>query len=77
MQSFLEKFFQTVLNRMASAKQDEYCVFDSHLVTTFTSSLYIAGLVSSLLAGPVTLKIGRKCTLISYSGQLYPHSPST
>ncbi|KAK4381533.1 Hexose carrier protein HEX6 [Sesamum angolense] len=36
-----------------------YCKFDSQLLTCFTSSLYIAGLVSSFFAATVTRKYGR------------------
>ncbi|XWS39727.1 hypothetical protein CRYUN_Cryun18bG0079300 [Craigia yunnanensis] len=61
---FLEKFFPFVLQRMADEKQSQYCLFDSQSLTAFTSSLYIAGLVSSLIAGRVTTTAGRKGSLI-------------
>ncbi|XP_022748835.1 sugar transport protein 5-like [Durio zibethinus] len=61
---FLEKFFPFVLQRMADAKQSQYCLFDSQSLTAFTSSLNIAGLVSSLIAGRVTTITGRKGILI-------------
>ena len=61
---FLEKFFPFVLQRMADEKQNQYCLFDSQSLTAFTSSLYIAGLVSSLIAGRVTTTTGRKGSLI-------------
>ncbi|XVF44762.1 hypothetical protein PTKIN_Ptkin02bG0149900 [Pterospermum kingtungense] len=64
MEPFLEKFFPFVLQRMADAKQSQYCLFDSQTLTAFTSSLYIAGLVSSLIAGSVTTTTGRKGTMI-------------
>ncbi|PIA55211.1 hypothetical protein AQUCO_00800143v1 [Aquilegia coerulea] len=61
---FIKTFFPWVLKNMAEAKQDYYCVFDSHVVTAFTSSLYIAGLVASLVAGRLTARMGRKVTLL-------------
>ena len=66
MEPFLKEFFPLVLKNMAEAgtKQDVYCTFDSPVLTAFTSSLYIAGLVSSLVAGLVMTTTGRKGTLI-------------
>ncbi|GFY89139.1 major facilitator superfamily protein [Actinidia rufa] len=63
---FLKEFFPLVLKNMAEAgtKQDVYCIFDIPVLTAFTSSLYIAGLVSSLVAGLVMTSAGRKGTLI-------------
>ncbi|XVF01572.1 hypothetical protein REPUB_Repub04eG0100600 [Reevesia pubescens] len=64
MAPFLEEFFPFVLRRMADAEQSQYCLFDSQTLTAFTSSLYIAGLISSLIAGRVTTTTGRKGSLI-------------
>ncbi|XP_061351794.1 hexose carrier protein HEX6-like [Gastrolobium bilobum] len=62
---FLEKFFPDVYTKM---KQDteisNYCKFDSQLLTTFTSSLYIAGLVASFFASSVTRAFGRKPSIL-------------
>ncbi|KDO45293.1 hypothetical protein CISIN_1g042942mg [Citrus sinensis] len=41
-----------------------YCNFDSQLLTTFTSSLYIAGLIASLFASSVTRAFGRKASIL-------------
>ncbi|MED6125261.1 Sugar transport protein 5 [Stylosanthes scabra] len=41
-----------------------YCVYDSQVLTLFTSSLYLTGLVSSLLASRVTTALGRRNTMI-------------
>ncbi|ERN14598.1 hypothetical protein AMTR_s00038p00159960 [Amborella trichopoda] len=49
---------------MRAAKQDVYCVYDSQLLTSFTSSLYIAGLVASLGAGKVTRVMGRRASML-------------
>ncbi|KAF8703312.1 hypothetical protein HU200_032107 [Digitaria exilis] len=37
MESFLSAFFPGVLRRMAAARRDQYCVYDSHALTAFTS----------------------------------------
>ncbi|KAH0683673.1 hypothetical protein KY289_021425 [Solanum tuberosum] len=62
MKPFLEKFFPSILKKAASggAETNVYCVYDSEVLTAFTSSLYIAGLVASLAAGRLTTAIGRR-----------------
>ncbi|XP_037485845.1 sugar transport protein MST1-like [Triticum dicoccoides] len=65
MGSFLEEFFPGVLRRMAAARRDQYCVYDSHVLTAFTSSLYLAGLVASLAAGRVTRAVGRQAVMLA------------
>ncbi|KAI3985512.1 hypothetical protein MKX01_033826 [Papaver californicum] len=45
MPPFLEKFFPSVLKKMADATQSTYCAYDSQILTLFTSSLYLSGLV--------------------------------
>ncbi|URD91977.1 Sugar transport protein [Musa troglodytarum] len=64
MESFLKTFFPSVLSRMADAEPDEYCMFDSQVLTAFTSSLYIAGLASSLVAGRITKAVGRQRVML-------------
>ena len=64
MKPFLQTFFPKVLRRMADAKRSQYCIFDSHALTSFTSSLYIAGLVSSFAAGRVTRSLGRRGVML-------------
>ncbi|KAL2317705.1 hypothetical protein Fmac_031581 [Flemingia macrophylla] len=64
MKPFLEKFFPSVLRRSATAETNVYCVYDNQLLTLFTSSLHLAGLVSSLVAGRVTTALGRRNTII-------------
>ncbi|KAL4321859.1 hexose carrier protein HEX6-like isoform X2 [Arachis ipaensis] len=65
MASFLEKFFPHVYTKM---KEDthisNYCKFDSQLLTTFTSSLYIAGLISTFFASSVTRAFGRRSSIL-------------
>lgn len=65
MESFLKKFFPEVYSKMRKeSKISNYCKFDSQLLTSFTSSLYIAGLVASFFASPVTRSFGRKPTIL-------------
>ncbi|KAK6945738.1 Major facilitator, sugar transporter-like, partial [Dillenia turbinata] len=64
MEPFLQKFFPSVLKKMAEATPNQYCIFDSQLLTLFTSSFYLSGLVASLLAGRITIAGGRKATLL-------------
>ncbi|KAL0298363.1 UNVERIFIED_CONTAM: Hexose carrier protein HEX6 [Sesamum radiatum] len=60
MDPFLKKFFPGVYRKMKEdSNVSNYCKFDSQLLTCFTSSLYIAGLVSSFFAATVTRKYGR------------------
>jgi MFS family permease len=61
---FLHKFFPSVLRKMEEAKTNMYCIYDSQLLTAFTSSLYIAGLASSLVASRLSTAIGRKNTMV-------------
>ncbi|RVW19579.1 Hexose carrier protein HEX6 [Vitis vinifera] len=61
-----QKFFPEVYKRMKEdTKISNYCKFDSQLLTSFTSSLYIAGLVASFVASWITKKFGRKPTILA------------
>ncbi|KAG5563145.1 hypothetical protein RHGRI_005786 [Rhododendron griersonianum] len=65
MDSFLRKFFHTVYRKEKedrSTNQD--CMFDSQMLTLFTSSLYLAALVSSIVASVVTRKFGGKRSML-------------
>ncbi|GFQ05163.1 hexose carrier protein hex6 [Phtheirospermum japonicum] len=65
MEPFLEKFFPGVYIKMKEDKEiSNYCKFDSQLLTTFTSSLYIAGLIASFFASPVTRALGRRASIV-------------
>ncbi|BAT78522.1 Sugar transport protein [Vigna angularis] len=61
---FLEKFFPDILRKIGGSEVNMYCVYDSQVLTLFTSSLYLAGLVSSLVASRVTTAIGRRNTIL-------------
>ncbi|KAF8703308.1 hypothetical protein HU200_032103 [Digitaria exilis] len=60
MESFLSEFFPEVLNEMNKKKQNVYCKYDNQWLTAFTSSLYIAGTLSSLMASHMTRVVGRQ-----------------
>ncbi|KAK3118851.1 hypothetical protein QOZ80_9BG0709420 [Eleusine coracana subsp. coracana] len=66
MDPFLRSFFPDVYRRMkAGARVSNYCKFDSQLLTLFTSSLYITGLLTAvLLASWVTARLGRRPSMI-------------
>ena len=65
MEPFLKKFFPEVYTKMnEDTKISNYCKFDSQLLTSFTSSLYIAGLVASFFASTVTRVFGRKPSIL-------------
>nr|DAD18437.1 TPA_asm: hypothetical protein HUJ06_019900 [Nelumbo nucifera] len=66
MEPFLKKFFPEVYTKMKDdTKISNYCKFDSQLLTSFTSSLYIAGLVASFFASSVTRAFGRKPSILA------------
>ncbi|EYU20201.1 hypothetical protein ABFS82_06G049900 [Erythranthe guttata] len=66
MEPFLKKFFPQVYTRMKDDKNiSNYCKFDSELLTLFTSSLYLAGLVASFFASFVTGAYGRKPSIVA------------
>ncbi|CAA2935357.1 hexose carrier HEX6-like [Olea europaea subsp. europaea] len=65
MESFLKEFFPEVYKKMKDdTKTSNYCKFDSQLLTLFTSSLYIAGLIASFFSSPVTRSFGRKISIL-------------
>ncbi|WJZ96280.1 hypothetical protein VitviT2T_014980 [Vitis vinifera] len=71
MAPFLQKFFPSVYRKEALDKStNQYCKFDSETLTLFTSSLYLAALLSSLVASTVTRKFGRKLSML-FGGLLF------
>ncbi|KAL6650209.1 hypothetical protein ACP70R_009134 [Stipagrostis hirtigluma subsp. patula] len=65
MEPFLERFFPHILKRMADATTgSEYCIYDSQALTAFTSSLYIAAAMSSLVASRATYALGRHAVML-------------
>ncbi|XP_020587080.1 sugar carrier protein C-like [Phalaenopsis equestris] len=64
MDSFLSRFFPSVYRlEKERASTNEYCKFNSELLTLFTSSLYLAALVASFFAATVTRVFGRKWSM--------------
>ncbi|RVX06455.1 Sugar carrier protein C [Vitis vinifera] len=65
MPTFLEKFFPSVYKKEELDKStNQYCKFDSQILTLFTSSLYLAALVSSLVASYATRRFGRRVSML-------------
>ncbi|XP_043702067.1 sugar carrier protein A-like isoform X2 [Telopea speciosissima] len=64
MDDFLLKFFPSIYYKQSHAQQSNYCKYNNQGLSAFTSSLYLAGLVSSLVASPVTRKYGRRLSII-------------
>ncbi|XP_004508393.1 sugar transport protein 7-like isoform X1 [Cicer arietinum] len=65
MDEFLIKFFPSVYKQKMHAHENSYCKYNNQVLAAFTSVLYIAGLVASLIASPVTRKYGRKTSIIA------------
>ncbi|KDP46531.1 hypothetical protein JCGZ_08503 [Jatropha curcas] len=63
MDDFLEKFFPTVYIKKHKAREDNYCKYDNQYLQLFTSSLYLAAILSSFLASFVCKIWGRKPTI--------------
>ncbi|XP_054806541.1 sugar transport protein 7-like [Prosopis cineraria] len=64
MDEFLQEFFPSVYRSKEHAHESNYCKYNNQGLALFTSSLYLAGLVASLLASPVTRKYGRRASII-------------
>ena len=80
---FLEKFFPAVLEKKkaaaaaaagaaaAEAPSSPFCTYDSHLLTLFTSSAFLAAALTTLfVAGATTRRAGRRASL-ALSGALF------
>nr|KYP67254.1 Sugar transport protein 1 [Cajanus cajan] len=67
MDPFLKKFFPEVYEKEhnESPNQNQYCKFNSQVLTLFTSSLYLAAFVASVGASTATRIFGRRLTMIS------------
>ncbi|PKU75988.1 sugar transport protein MST6-like [Dendrobium catenatum] len=64
MDSFLIRFFPSVYHmEKEDVSTNEYCKFNSELLTLFTSSLYLAALIASFFAATVTRVFGRKWSM--------------
>lgn len=65
MDEFLKKFFPAVYAKQKdeSGHESQYCKFENHILTLFTSSLYLAALIASFFASATTAKLGRKVSM--------------
>uniref|UniRef100_A0A8R7QXB9 Major facilitator superfamily (MFS) profile domain-containing protein n=2 Tax=Triticum urartu TaxID=4572 RepID=A0A8R7QXB9_TRIUA len=63
MEDFQREFFPTVLRKSRENKGSNYCRYDNQGLQLFTSSLYLAGLVSTLFASYTTRRLGRRATM--------------
>ncbi|KAG0503622.1 hypothetical protein HPP92_003694 [Vanilla planifolia] len=65
---FLQKFFPSVYEKQredaSGSDNNQYCQFDNHMLTLFTSSLYLAALVAALLASTMTRVFGRRISML-------------
>ncbi|KAL7593508.1 hypothetical protein Lser_V15G33228 [Lactuca serriola] len=64
MDGFLKKFFPSVYEKKSHSHESNYCKFNDQGLAAFTSSLYLAGLVATLFASPVTRNYGRRISII-------------
>lgn len=64
MDGFLEKFFPEVYRNKKHAHENNYCKYNNQVLASFTSSLYLAGLVASVVASPITRNYGRRVSII-------------
>ncbi len=64
MDAFLKKFFHGVYKKKQHAHENNYCKYNNQGLAAFTSSLYLAGLVASLVASPITRIHGRRTSII-------------
>ncbi|XP_030537569.1 sugar transport protein 6-like [Rhodamnia argentea] len=63
MDDFLIKFFPGVYEKKHRAKQNNYCKFNDQYLQLFTSSLYLAAIVASLVASMFCKRLGRRPTM--------------
>ncbi|KAF5182353.1 Sugar transport protein mst6 [Thalictrum thalictroides] len=64
MTPFLKKFFPSVYRKESGIQSsNQYCKFDSQILTLFTSSLYLAALLASFGASKITRTYGRTHTM--------------
>lgn len=64
MDEFLRRFFYSVYQKKRHVHENNYCKYNNQVLAAFTSSLYLAGLVASLVASPITRNHGRRASII-------------
>lgn len=71
MDSFLKDLFPGVYRRMIEDKDiSNYCKFNSQLLTFFTSSMYLSGLITTFFASGFTEKFGRRVSML-FGGAMF------
>ncbi|XP_057736705.1 sugar transport protein 13-like [Arachis stenosperma] len=67
MPRFLQDFFPEVYIKTKDTRRKEsnYCKYDNQNLQLFTSSLYLAALVATIVASPVNRTLGRKQTMLA------------
>jgi len=71
MPSFLEQFFPQVYDATAAllpgdgSNANAYCSYDNQVLSLFTSSFFLAGIVSSVVASFTTRLYGRKSSMVA------------
>ncbi|ESR43942.1 hypothetical protein CICLE_v10013350mg [Citrus x clementina] len=67
----ISEFFPSVYEKQqVNSSANQYCQYNSESLTLFTSSLYLAALIASLVASSVTRKFGRKWSML-FGGVLF------
>ncbi|KAM7268385.1 hypothetical protein ACFE04_010551 [Oxalis oulophora] len=64
MDGFLKPFFHRVYLKKQHAEENNYCKYNDQTLAAFTSSLYLASMISSVAASPITRKYGRRISII-------------
>ncbi|KAI5081071.1 hypothetical protein GOP47_0004254 [Adiantum capillus-veneris] len=64
MDDFLLKFYPSVYMHKKNAQEDNYCRYNNQVFQLFSSSLYLAALISTFFASVVSKKLGRRVTLL-------------
>eukprot|EP00884_Botryococcus_braunii_P018297 jgi/Botrbrau1/5150/Bobra.0172s0022.1 len=67
MPAFQDKFFPDVAKHVATAGNEHYCKYDNQILQLFTSSLFMAAMLSALVAGVISHRQGRNRTML-YAG---------
>ncbi|KAL0292504.1 UNVERIFIED_CONTAM: Hexose carrier protein HEX6 [Sesamum calycinum] len=62
---FLKKFFPAIYRQMNEKRVvSNYCKFNSQLLTSFTSSVLLSGLLATFFASSVTRALGRRASIL-------------
>ncbi|KAK7275056.1 hypothetical protein RIF29_16163 [Crotalaria pallida] len=66
MDSFLKLFFPAVYEKQShmSPTSNQYCKYNSQILTLFTSSLYLSALVAGLGSSNISRLLGRRATML-------------